>query len=228
MTLYVAAIVEGEGKQRCLPRLLHRVWGELLLASERLHVEPPFRKPRSNIVRQDHLAKFVSEAYLKVQQAARKDSAARLLVLILADAEDDCPKEVAPKLIGWAKGARADADIVCIMPNPMYETWFAAGVASLAGINGLPSDITEPDGAEANRLGKGWLKKHLQQKYKETVDQPAFTARMDLSRCRLRSPSFDKLCRELEARLPLPPPWEGATDETPPTVPKPAVPDADT
>jgi predicted ATPase len=38
-------------------------------------------------------------------------------------------------------------------------------------------------------------------KYSETIDQPAMTADMDLSLCRRRSPSFDKLCRELEKRF---------------------------
>lgn len=34
-----------------------------------------------------------------------------------------------------------------------------------------------------------------------TVDQPAMTSHMDLHLARERSPSFDKLCRELERRL---------------------------
>ena len=37
--------------------------------------------------------------------------------------------------------------------------------------------------------------------------------RMDLQQCRTNSPSFDKLCRELEARLPQPPSTSGLTDE---------------
>ena len=38
-------------------------------------------------------------------------------------------------------------------------------------------------------------------KYSETVDQPAMTRAMNLAQCRLRSPSFDKLCRDLQGRL---------------------------
>ena len=35
-------------------------------------------------------------------------------------------------------------------------------------------------------------------KYSESIDQAKLTAHMDLSLCRTRAPSFDKLCRELE------------------------------
>jgi hypothetical protein len=125
-------------------------------------------------------------------------------VLIVIDAERLCPKEIAPRLIRWAKEARSDADIACVLPNPMFETWFVAAAASLAGVNDLPPDLTEPDDPEGNRLGKPWLKRQLpkNRKYSETIDQPRFAAKMDLVRCRERSASFDKLCRELELRLP--------------------------
>jgi len=89
----------------------------------------------------------------------------------------------------------------------MFETWFAASASSMAGVNGLPSDLAVPDDPEGNRLGKSWIKDHYPRgrKYSETVDQPRFTAKIDLAGCRDRSPSFDKLCRELEKRLPTSP-----------------------
>jgi hypothetical protein len=58
-----------------------------------------------------------------------------------------------------------------------------------------------PEDPEGQRAGKAWVQKRYRGvKYSETVDQPAMTMRMDLSLCRSRSPSFDKLCRELEKR----------------------------
>ncbi len=41
-------------------------------------------------------------------------------------------------------------------------------------------------------------------KYKKTVDAETFVRAMALQECRANSPSFDKLCRELEAGLPQP------------------------
>jgi hypothetical protein len=130
----------------------------------------------------------------------------RKLVLVLIDAEDRCPRDLAPQLMRWAREARSDADVACVLPCPMFETWLVAAAASLAGgKNGLPADVVTPENPEANRLGKRWIKKQLP-RYKETVDQPRFVARMDLALCRRNSPSFDKLCRELTLRLPQPMP----------------------
>jgi hypothetical protein len=72
----------------------------------------------------------------------------------------------------------------------------------LKGVNGLPVDLAKSDDPEGKKLGKNWVRQNLSRKYKETVDQPRFAGRMDLTECRNSSPSFDKLCRELEARLP--------------------------
>lgn len=64
-------------------------------------------------------------------------------------------------------------------------------------------DQLEPDPKDLarQRCRKAWIEKRIKApKYSETVDQPAMTAAMDLKLCRSRSPSFDKLCRELEKR----------------------------
>jgi hypothetical protein len=57
--------------------------------------------------------------------------------------------------------------------------------------------VVEQDG-----LSKGWIKSRIRRpKYSVTADMPRLTAAMDSKLCRSRSPSFDKLCRELGARL---------------------------
>lgn len=59
-----------------------------------------------------------------------------------------------------------------------------------------------PQDPESQRLGKGWIERRFKGvKYSERVDQPKMTAKLDLNMCRDNSPSFDKLCRELEACL---------------------------
>ena len=169
---------------------------------ERLQIlEPMLRKPRSRIVQQTHLQDYVTATYLRLQQAAKNDESARFLVLVLIDSEGDCPKNLAPKLVAWAKGARSDADVACVLPHPMFETWFAGAAVSLRGVNGLPPDLAEPDDPEGKQLGKSWLRRQLPRKYSETVDQPQFAALIDVGQCRQKSASFDKLCRELEVRL---------------------------
>jgi len=46
------------------------------------------------------------------------------------------------------------------------------------------------------RDAKGWLHARMPKGYSETVDQPALAAVFDLTAAR-RSPSFDKLIRDL-------------------------------
>jgi hypothetical protein len=59
-----------------------------------------------------------------------------------------------------------------------------------------------PKDPEIDDLRKSWVSTRIRRaKYSETADQPRLTAVLDLSQCRANSPSFDKLCRELEARL---------------------------
>jgi hypothetical protein len=102
-------------------------------------------------------------------------------------------------LTSAANAARRDKDSVCVVANVEYETWFVAAAESLTRYLNLAGDKMLPSDPERLRLGKGWIKARLPA-YSETVDQPKFSAVMDLRLCRRHSPSFDKLCRELEKR----------------------------
>ena len=208
MTLYVAPIVEGHSEQQCLERLLQRLWLELLGRSERLQVLEPSRPKRDALIHPDGkaLGGKVQEAFAKLSQKVRTDSDGRGLVLILLDAERDCPKELAPRLLESARKARSDADIACVLAKWMFENWFVAGASTLAGVNGLP-DPLPPRNQFEDRSGVAWLTSQLRAKdatraYKKRIDAETFVRAMNLSECRGNSPSFDKLCRELEKRLP--------------------------
>jgi hypothetical protein len=218
MPLRVGLVVEGQGEYESIRTLLSRIWYELL-GGDFIEVLRPFRQPQGTLLKKVGLKKAVEA--VKIKLGPETPGGERKLVLILIDAEAACPMKLAPKLVGWAGEARSDADIACVMPNPMFETWFAAAAASLAGVNGLPADLADPDDPEGNRLGKNWLRKQLSRKYRETIDQPRFTARMELTRCRQRSASFDKLCRELEVRLTPRAPTGNAPNGADPPAPEP-------
>jgi hypothetical protein len=132
--------------------------------------------------------------------------------MLLMDSEGDPPCELAPRLLAWAQAARPDADIFCVLAHPMFGVWFAACAVSLAGYNGLPAELTTPESPEGRGLGKGWLQKQLPRKYREPIDQRKFVSKMDIGMCRANAPSFDKLCRELERRLPAPPPGNAGAE----------------
>lgn len=205
MFLRVGVLVEGHGEDGAIRTLLERIWYELLCSDQAIDVYV-WRRDQGTLLKEEGLKKRVEA--LKIKLDYRRPSVAKQLMLILLDSEGECPATLGPSLLKWANEARSDADIACVLAHPMFETWFAACAESLAGENDLPVDLQSPDDPEGNRRGKGWIKKQLPRKYKETTDQPSFVAKMDLQQCRDNSPSFDKLCRELEKLLPQPEPEE--------------------
>lgn len=196
--LLVAPIVEGHGEAACIRRLLERI-GEEQLDGARIEAVKAFRKPRSKLVLGGELSKIAQLACSKLKQAAITND--RLLLLVLLDADDDCPAEMAPRLLTEIRGIGVRA--ACVMANKEFESWFVAAAESLRAY--LDFADPAPEFPERARAGKKWVERRFARpgaaRYSETVDQPAMTATMDLELCRRRSPSFDKLCRDLAAAL---------------------------
>lgn len=205
MTLYIAPIVEGHLEQKSLERLLHRVWNDLIDSPDRLQVLTPFRGKRDQLLHPDGkaLAPMVQQIFIKLQEKFNKDkdSSSRQVILILLDAEKDCPANLAPQILQSARKAQGNANIVCVLAKRMIENWIVAGSGNLAGFNGLPEQL--PAVANYEDLnGSTWLNDRIRsqnpnRKYSKTVDAKAFFDKMDLQQCRANAPSFAKLCREL-------------------------------
>lgn len=195
-TLRIIPIVEGHGELDAVRILLTRTVQELLGGPYPL-VLAPIRQPRSKLIaKPGELERAVSLGALKLRQ--RSSEFERGLVLLLLDADDDRPCELAPRLL--ARMRREDVETACVLANPEYETWFVAAAPSLSRY--LLLDEAPADDPEARRLKKGWIERRfIGGVYSPPVDQPRLTAAMDLALCRKTSPSFDKLCRELEMRL---------------------------
>jgi hypothetical protein len=223
MTLYVAPVIEGHTEVACIERLLHRVWNDLLAAPARLQVLPATRGHRSSLVRDSHpeLAQKVAEGQIKLASQLRRDPTGRGLLLLLLDADEDCPATLGPELLTRARAARGDMDIACVLPKRELENWFKAAAASLAGVGGLPDDLVVPPDPEVGS-GDTWLTQQMQKrdrrrKYTKPADALELAKSMDLQQCRDNSPSFDKLCRDLAARLPGPSEPESADVPSPQT-----------
>lgn len=195
--LRIAPIVEGQGDESSIRILLERIWYELL-GGEYLDVLQSIRGKRHKLVHARELEKAIDLALLKLQKTR---TIAPEMVLVLLDADSDLPCRLGPHVLEMGRHYRGDVDLSCVIANVEYETWFVAAAPSLPehlNLSGFEIDL-DP---EAARLGKGWIKQRFRSgKYGETVDQPSLTKAMDLALCRAKSPSFDKLCRELEARL---------------------------
>jgi hypothetical protein len=195
----IAPIVEGHGEYESIRILLTRIGAELLDGAY-LDVLRPIRHKRGQLAQHEKLSNAIQLAALKLADAASDPM--RALILVLADADEDLPCVLAPKMLQWAKNAQPGSDIACVLANPEYETWFVAAAESLQGHLNLPVDFTAPDDPEREHCGKHWVERNFRgAKYSETQDQASMAAKMDLTLCRKRSRSFDKLCRELEKRI---------------------------
>lgn len=197
--LRVAPIVEGHGEYLAIPILLRRVWTELL-GGEWVQVIQPIRRKRTKLEQPQELAHAIDLAMIKLQSVRSSDSA---MILILFDADEAAPCALGPELLEIARKHRSDADISCVIANVEYETWLIAGARTLDPYLDLSKEPELPKDPETLRLGKAWVQRRFRGKrsYSPTVDQPALTSHMDLQLARERSPSFDKLCRELGKRL---------------------------
>jgi hypothetical protein len=124
MPLRVVVIVEGHGEDASIRRLLERIWYELL-SGDFIEVIP-WRSTQGRLRQKEGLGPVVEAAAIKLHATERTDLHRLLLVLIDTESEE-CPKTIAPERIGWAREIRSDpaTEIVCVMPNPMFETWFA-------------------------------------------------------------------------------------------------------
>jgi hypothetical protein len=148
------------------------------------------RVRRGSVVKAEELEKAIE---LGARRTGPEDA-----ILVLLDADDDCPKELAPRLLERAKGQRPDRRIGVVLAKREFEAWLVASVESLRGYRELDSKATAPKDVEGMRNPKGWLTRLLPpgSPYSPTIDQAPMAERIDLEKART-APSFDKLCREL-------------------------------
>jgi Domain of unknown function (DUF4276) len=203
MPLRVVVVVEGHGEEDgAIRRLLERIWYEKL-SGDFIEIIP-WRGKQGLLLKKESFRATIAAAASKLHGTERTDLRRLLLIMIDTEGEpENCPKTKASELVRWAREERSDAEteIACVLPNVMFETWFAAAAESLRGKNGLSTDLPKPEDPEGDGLGKRWIRKHLRRKYKETVDQVKFVDKMSLIECADSSRSFRKLIKELELRL---------------------------
>lgn len=190
----VASIVEGDGEVAALPILLRRL-AEWRTPSAHLEVSPPIR------VRRDRFLNRSEEFRRHLLLAAAKCGAGGW-ILVLLDADDDCPATKGAEILKRARHQVPHRPVSVVLANREFEAWFIAAAPSLHGSRGFVFDPHDTIEAEVPRDAKGWIKAHMASRnYGEMTDQPAFTARMDLEQAHTCSRSFRKLCSEWDRRM---------------------------
>ena len=188
----IVPIVEGDGDAAALPGLLTRILaekygrGDVLVAHGKRVVKA---NGRQNLERK--LDRFLGHAQ------NRPDCAA---VLIVVDADDDCPAELAERLLKRCRdiGTRRPVEIVCACRS--YEAWLLASLETIRGRHGIPDAATLPADAENIPDPKRWLDEQMPtgQSYKPTTHQPSFSSAINPCLAHRNSRSFRRLCHALE------------------------------
>lgn len=190
----IASVVEGDGEVAAVPILLRRMV-EQIQPGASVDIRRPMRVSRGRMLKVGELERYVELAARQVGSYGA--------VLVLLDADDDCPADLGPALLDRAKSQRPESTVAVVLAMKEFEAWFLAAACSLAGKRGLPGDLAPPHDPEQIRDAKGWLQARRTDRlaYGPTVDQPALAASFDLTLARANARSFDKLWREIEGWL---------------------------
>lgn len=190
--LTVGLIVEGHGEVRAVPILIRRLVGTV-----RSHLQLKFevrRIPKSQLLQPSELERAVEAL---VRQIGRTQP-----ILVLIDADDDCPAALAGQLKARCRISHSDLIVSIVIANREYEAWFLAALTSLAYKTGVNRQIKPVDNPESVRGAKERLASLLLggQGYSETRHQERFSAIMDLNEA-MAARSFRKLEKEIRAIL---------------------------
>ncbi len=194
----VVCIVEGDGEVSALPVLLRRL-GEKYAPSHWVNVPPPIRVRRDRFLNRP-------EEFRRQLLLARSKCGDIGWILLLLDADDDCPVVLSARLLkesGQIVGPHQAVSVV--LANREYESWFVAAASSLSGHRGFVHDDRDEPDPDRPRDAKGWIKRRMAGRgYSEITDQPAMSALFDLELAFARSRSFRKLCQEWQRQTQVP------------------------
>lgn len=182
----IQAIVEGHGEVAAMPVLLRRL--QDASGAFDVHFLPPIRAPRTELVQEGSLRRLIRRTL-----ALRTPEG----LLVLLDADDACPRDLAPRIQSWASEEAGDVSCAVVLANREYEAWFLASLRSLRGSRGIRDDAeTHPD-PESVRGTKERLTGCMEpgRTYSETRDQAALSALFDLAAAYRSCRSFRRLVR---------------------------------
>jgi hypothetical protein len=189
MNSAILPIVEGQSEVESVPILLRRIRDQMLASN--IQIARPFRVKRNKVVIEGQLERAIE------QGVRDRDNIGAILVLL--DAEDDCPATLGPQLMERCR-ITTQLPVVVVLANMEMEGWFLGGKESLQGIRGIKSDVVAPPNPESIRGAKKRLSKNMEhgRRYLEVDDQPALAAQVNFDLTKDRCPSFKKFLREVQ------------------------------
>ena len=183
--MIIQTLVEGKGEERALPALLRRLRDEL--GAFVIEFDHPIRLSRSQLVQENPLRRAVRAA---LRQERGCDA-----VLILFDSDNDCPKELAPKIQAWGEAEAGNVPCQVVVAHHEFEAWFLGSLESLRGRHGVRDDASSHPDPESMRGAKEKLAASMVRPYRPTLDQTALTALFDLAAAHRSCRSFRRMVR---------------------------------
>lgn len=183
----IATLVEGQAEVESFPVILRRF--QTRTGAYDVQIARPIRVKRNRIVKDGELEKSAA-LVLKTYPDARA-------IVLLLDADDDCPKQLAPGLLARLEAAFPHGYCSVILAYREVEAWFLASAHSLSDAGLLRTGSTAPDAPEAVRGAKEWLSSRLDNGYVSTDDQPRFAANFSFEEAIQRCRSFRKLDKDV-------------------------------
>lgn len=195
----IFSIVEGPGDVEALPILIRRWLQEVKQRFDLSPASPKNAKSRGNLTTKGGIEKFLKTT-IKERDCGS--------ILILIDADEECPKDLAVSLAKRASALHLPVPVAIVCAKCEYEAWFLASLETIAGQSlkgreGLPTGLTYDQPVEEKRGVKEWLSKQMSvgRAYKETQDQAPMTALLNFGLVRERSRSFRRLEHALNELL---------------------------
>ena len=187
----ITILVEGHSEVESVPILVRRFVEDF--GAYDIPVNRPIRVKRYQVVKQGNLEKAV-------EAAIRWYPETKALILIL-DADDDCPKYHAPELLQRLQNS---TNCICsvVLARTELEAWFVASIQSLRGRRGVRMDANPPQDPEEIHGAKEWLTRAMEgNTYVATDDQPAFSQLFDRQQAFERCRSFRKFHKDVTGIL---------------------------
>jgi Domain of unknown function (DUF4276) len=180
----IQPIVEGYGEVEAIRVLLRRLRDTSgAFPMEFLY---PVRKPRAEFIQEGSLRGIIRQTL-----ALRSPDG----ILVVFDADDDCPRELAGRVQAWASEEAGEIPCAVVMANREFEAWFLASLSSLRGRRGIRHDAWSYPNPESVRGAKERLTGAMRpgKKYSATQDQASLTEGLDLAAAYRACRSFRRL-----------------------------------
>jgi hypothetical protein len=126
----LGCIVEGQGDYMAAPVLIRRL-ASTIDPAFRVTVSEPRRISKSQLLRPDELERSI--------EALARQIGRSMPILILVDADNDCPKKLARDLNERCRNAHGDIKVSIVLAKAEYEAWFIAAAESFRDGPSLPT-----------------------------------------------------------------------------------------